>query len=269
VKSHFVLALCAVLVSGCAAYDVRMAPNPVLREADPNGVSTLAILPASYDAKKAVPWIIYDHGFGQTIDSIVTNPPQQAFVQSLVDAGFVVVASEYREIECWGNMDCVEDIANLETLWRSRLNLMPQPFVIGESMGGIVTWNAISHGALDPLAVVGIYPACNLGAMYTVEGFADSIQAAYGFTNPTELSAATSGFDPILTPPSVFTGFPIQIWASDSDHFVVRSMNEDPFAKAVNAEGGNVTIHTSHGEHGDPTNFNAPAVVSFFTSRLP
>jgi hypothetical protein len=269
VKSNFVLALCTLLLLGCAKFDVLSPPNPILKQTDANGVSTMAIIPASYDPEKASPWVIYDHGFGQTIEAIITtNPPRQAFMQSLADEGFVVVASEYRNLDCWGNLDCVEDIANLQTVWRSRLNLMPQPFVIGESMGGIVTWNAISHGTLHPLAVVGIYPACNLGAMYTIEGFADSIQAAYGFTNPSEFSASTSGFDPILTSPATFAGFPIQIWASYSDHFVVRSKNEDPFAKAVNAAGGKVTILTSHGEHGDPSNFNAAAVVSFFSSRL-
>jgi hypothetical protein len=163
-------------------------------------------------------------------------------------------------------MECAEDVANLQTLWRSKLNLSPAPFVIGESMGGIVTWNAISHGTLEPLAVVGIYPVCNLADMYLNDGFVPTIQSAYGFTSPSGYVAATHGFDPMLDPPSIFAGIPIQIWASRSDHLVVRSRNADPFAKAINAAGGSVTIHTTRGDHGDPSNLDAAGVISFFSS---
>ena len=257
---------------GCGVeLNVEPAPvhSPILQRTDLNGVSTWAIVPDSYsyDKSKAYPWIIYDHGFGQTINSITANPPQSSFVQSLVTAGYVVIASEYRNLACWGDMQCAEDIANLQALWRSHLNLTPQPYVIGESMGGIVTWNAISHGTVKPLAVVGIYPVCSLANMYTKAEFVPTIQSAYGFDSPEGYSTATAGFDPLLTPPRTFTGFPILIWASYSDHTVSRSKNEDPFAAAINAAGGNVTLRTSHGGHGDPSNFDAPAVISFFSSN--
>ncbi len=73
-------------------------------------------------------------------------------------------------------------------------------------------------------------------------------------------------FDPILIPPSTFAGFPIVMWSSYSDQVVVRSQNEDPFANAINGTGGSVVIHRSRGEHGDPSNFDAPAVIAFFSS---
>jgi hypothetical protein len=135
-------------------------------------------------------------------------------------------------------------------------------------MGGIVTWNAISLGTLKPLAVVGIYPVCNLAAMYKNSVLAPSIQTAYDFNSQAEYEAATRGFNPILNPPSTFIAFPIVVWASHSDQVVVRSLNEDPFAKTINAAGGNVTIHTSTGNHGDPSNFDAPEVISFFSALL-
>jgi alpha-beta hydrolase superfamily lysophospholipase len=264
------LALCIVLTTGCARVYLTVAPTSIssdhiLRKNDVNGVSTWAILPESYNAQKANPWIIYNHGLGQTINSITADFPQSAFVQSLATAGFVVIASEYRNAACWGNMDCVDDVANLQMLWRSELNLWSQPFVIGESMGGIVTWNAIAEGVLKPLAVVGIYPACNLANMYSRKAFAPTIQTAYGFTSRSGYSAATKGFDPMLDPPPKFSDTPILIWASHSDTVVKRSQNEDPFANAINAVGGNVTINTSRGNHGNPSNFDASAVISFFS----
>ena len=181
----------------------------------------------------------------------------------------MIISSEYRNLACWGDMECAEDVANLQRLWRSQLNLSPRPFVIGESMGGIVTWNAIAHGTLKPIAVAGIYPACNLADMYGKGVFAPTIQTAYGFVSPTGYPASTGGFDPMLDRPSTFANIPIQFWASDSDAVVLRSRNEDPFAEAINAAGGSVTIHTSRGGHGDPSNFDAPAVISFFSSHQP
>ena len=269
-RRWIVLFLCAFLV-GCARVTLTVQQtavnNPILQGTDINGVSTWAILPPSYNPRNATPWIIYDHGFGQTIGSISADPPQSDFVQALSSAGFIVVASQYRNLACWGDIECVEDIANLQSLWRSRLNLAAQPFAIGESMGGIVTWNAISHGALRPLAVVGIYPACNLAAMYADKIFVPTIETAFEFSSPAGYSAATNGYDPMQVPPSTFAGFPIQIWASYSDHVVRRSQNEDPFARAINAAGGNVIINNSRGNHGDASNFDAPAVISFFSTH--
>jgi hypothetical protein len=264
------IAICLALTTGCGV-DFKNEPNPsvinpIVQHADANGVSTWAIVPKSYTPSKSSPWIIYDHGFGQTISSITADPPQSTFVQSLAAGGYIVIASEYRNLACWGDMQCAEDVANLQTLWHSLLNLAPQPFVIGESMGGIVTWNAISHQTLKPLAVVGIYPVCSLANVYAKAVFTPTIQSAYGFQSAEQYAAATAGFDPLLTPPRTFAGFPIQMWASYSDETVSRSQNEDPFASAVNAAGGNVIIHTSHGDHGDPSNFHASEVISFFSS---
>ena len=263
-----------MLAAGCARVHLSLASatqmqNRILQASDVNGVAAWAILPPSYNPRVPSPWIIYNHGFGQTIGSILTDPTHSLFVQSLATAGFVVVASEYRNLACWGNMQCLDDIDNLQTLWRAQLSLSPQPFVIGESMGGIVTWNAISHGKLKPVAVVGIYPACSLANMYAFDVFDPTIEAAFGFTDPSQYAAATQGFDPLLTPPATFADIPIAMWASYSDHSVLRSKNEDPFAKAVNAAGGSVTIHTSHGDHGDPSNLDPQAVISFFSAHMP
>ena len=284
-KRYFRLILLAALVSVCTTahgqttagaqplgkVERKVEPalavgSTILQYADANGVPTLAILPGSYDASKPFPWIIYDHGFGQTINAITAQPPQSTYVQALVAAGYVVIASEYRELDCWGDMECAEDIANLQTLWHSLLNLAPQPFVIGESMGGMVTWNAISHGTLQPLAVVGIYPACNLADMYTNLVFMPIIQSDYGFDSSQGYSTATAGFDPLLAPPDQFTSFPILMWSSYGDTVVVRSRNEDPFAAAINAAGGQVTIRSSVGDHGDLSNFDVDAVLMFFSS---
>jgi len=183
-----------------------------------------------------------------------------------VQANYVVIASDYKIQNCWGNAQCVTDIAAVQKSWKEHLNLTPNPYVIAESMGGIVTWNAISHNTLSPRAVVGIYPACSLSNMYGdgVGPVSLDIQNDYGFSNPSGYAAATAGYDPMMAPALDFTSFPVLMWASHSDTSVVRSKNEDPFAARVNAAGGYVVINTSHGNHGDMSNFDPQAVLDFF-----
>jgi hypothetical protein len=55
---------------------VPVARSPILQRTDADGVSTWAIVPDSHEASKASPWIIYNHGFGETISSITANQPQ-------------------------------------------------------------------------------------------------------------------------------------------------------------------------------------------------
>jgi pimeloyl-ACP methyl ester carboxylesterase len=232
---------------------------------DANGVATWAVIPASYRPEIQWPWVIYNHGYGQRGSDIYSDSHLRPLVESLALAGYIVIASDYRSTNCWGNAECDADIANLQDVWRAHLNLKPRPYVIGESMGGIVTWNAIAHRKLRPAAVVGIYPACSLAAMYPIGTLGYSIEAAYGFSSPGQLAIATEGYDPILDPPSDFAGFPIVMWASYADKVVARSANEDPFAAAINAAGGKVMIHTSRGNHGDSSNFDPGSVIKFFS----
>lgn len=233
---------------------------------DSNGVQTYGIVPATYDPSVPSRWVLFIHGSGQTGLAISTNPCDATLVNALVQANYVVIASDNKVRNCWGNAQCVTDIAAVQKRWKERLNLTPDPYVIAQSMGGIVTWNAISHKALSPRAVVGIFPACSLSNMYDdgTGPFYLTIQNVYGFSRPSSYATATAGYDPMLAPPSDFASFPILMWASYSDTVVVRSQNEDPFAAQVNQAGGNVVINTSIGNHGDVSNFDPKAVLDFF-----
>jgi len=242
---------------------------PVTQLIDANGVLTYGIVPPGYRPGVASPWVLYNHGSGQSGRDISTNRHDRCLVNPLVQAGYVVIASDYNVQNCWGNSQCDTDIAAVQERWKGYLNLRAAPYVIAESMGGIVTWNAIAHGTLSPLAVVGIYPACSLSNMYAggTGPFYPVIQSDYDFSSPSGYATATAGYDPMLDPPSDFTAFPILLWASYSDTTVVRSHNENPFAFQVNAAGGNVIVNTSTGNHGDVSNFDPQAVLEFFEAH--
>ena len=272
--SAFLISAFVVLTVGCGTNSrtdcgTDSRTFPLAQLSDANGVQSYGIVPPSYRPDVASRWVLYNHGLGQSGRDISTNPHDRCLVNALVEAGYVVIASDYKGRNCWGNSQCVTDIAAVQERWKTYLNLRRAPYVISESMGGIVTWNAISHGTLSPLAVVGIYPACNLSNMYAggTGPLYLGIQSVYDFSSPSGYAAATAGSDPMLDPASQFTAFPILMWASYSDTTVVRSYNEDPFAAQVNAAGGNAIINTSTGNHGDASNFDPQAVLEFFEAH--
>jgi pimeloyl-ACP methyl ester carboxylesterase len=163
----------------------------------------------------------------------------------------------------------VEDISALYDAFTENLNLDPRPFVIGISMGGIVSWNAVLHGDFVPRAVAGLYPACNLADMYNTGFFTQAIDDDYGFTNPSQFSIATNGYDPTRSENLVpLTKFPIIMWASYGDTTVKKTVNADLLASSVNALGGSVTVITTTGNHGDISNYQPDVLVGFFNSAL-
>lgn len=235
---------------------------------DRNGVTLNLVLPANFDPSRTYPWVIFNHGAGQLGSAIATGDPNtQGLAAALSAAGYVVVSSNYRTQNCWGNQACVEDIRNLYDAFTQKLHLEARPFVIGTSMGGIVSWNAIIHGDFVPQAVVGIFPACNLPDMYNNPSFARDIQKDYGFTNRSNFAIATKGFDPVgsenLEP---LTKFPILMWSSYGDQAVKKTANADLLASKVNALGGSASVITTTGDHGDISNFQPDALVNFFNA---
>jgi hypothetical protein len=170
------------------------------------------------------------------------------------------------------NSQCVTDIAAVQERWKAYLNLRPSPYNKSESMGGFVTWNAIAHGTLSPIAVVGIYPACNLSNMYAGECRRDRTGLS---GHPERLrffeSQRLCGCDCWVRS---HVGSGVKVHCVSDPHVGVlfgyfrgATDNEDPFAARVNAAGGNAIINTSTGNHGDASNFDPQAVLEFFESH--
>jgi len=160
--SSFLIVAVVVLTSSCAPISLTACPVQSrvssIQLSDANGVATYGIVPSAYTRDVQSRWVLSNHGSGQSGLAISTNPHDSCLVDTLVQAGYVVIASDYKIDNCWGNSQCVTDIAAAQERWKAYLNLRPFPYVISESMGGIVTWNAIAHGTLSPLVGGGNLP---------------------------------------------------------------------------------------------------------------
>lgn len=243
---------------------------------NPSGTNkTYIVVPPNYRPSGQYPWVIYVTGHGQPGCSILgcasggTWTNQGALVSALAYAGYVVVAMDYTSLTNWGNADSNLDTAALAAQWPQWFNLSSRPYVIMESMGGIVTLNSIFNGKLNPRAIVGLYPVYSLSSMYAAGSgtFASEIQTAYSFGSPSGYAAATAGYDPALDPAASFAGIPVDIWCSAGDTIVNCSTNGQSLVTAINAAGGFGTFNASSGNHGDVSNFNASAVINFFNSH--
>ena len=223
----------------------------------------IAEVPGSYSASVQNPWVIYFHGYNETDASILTGNYSGA-EQALLSAGYVVIAMNNTVQNCYGNAQCVQDVKALIEAAKEALSLTDRPFVMADSMGGFTMLNAIARGAVSPIAAVGWCINTNLGWDYTSGGARVPITADYDISEATPYAEATQGADPMLGGGAIFAQVPLALWSSYADTVVLREQNTDPFASMVRAAGGSVVVHTSQGNHMDPSNFDPAAIIAFF-----
>lgn len=237
-----------------------------LQFADSTSIGTAAHIPASYNPNIKNKCVIFFHGLGGHAKDM-WNSLESPLFKGFLDAGYVIIASDYTNPSCWGNAQSSIDIDNLISLYQKYLNIQNEYYLVIESMGGITGLNAIAHSqTCKAKAVIGIYPTANLTSLYDNGNgsMAGSIAAAYGITDPSQFATKANGYDPMLRDGNIYKNIPMLFWSSYSDTTVPRATNADAFASKINELGGNVTINTSTGNHGDPSNFVPQDAVNFF-----
>jgi hypothetical protein len=232
-----------------------------------------AWVPPAYDRHGQNKWVIAAHGFGETGQMIQNEYNNNGANVSdfLYQQGFVIVSIDNVVQNCYGNPQCVTDVANAVNVVRSALSLAPSPYVMADSMGGEQILNAITHGAIKPKAFVGFCINTSLGWQNDpgLGNQASYVQTAYSFSDPAQYATATAGWDPLLASGSALANLvatPTLLFASTSDTAVNKYANTDAYAALVNAAGGNVTVVTTSGGHLDPSNFPGAKVVNFFNA---
>ena len=232
----------------------------------PEQGGSLAEIPNTYVDGVPSRWVLYLHGYNQDAKTILEGDYGRVEA-ALLDAGYIVIGVTNTVQNCYGNAQCLHDIAGLVKLYQSRLSLQPKPFVLADSMGGFTALNAISAGVLQPQAVAGWCINTDLAWDYTSGGAAAPIAMDYNISRTVSYATATAGYDPMLQGGAAYATMPFELWGSYADTVVSRSENTDRFANLVNAAGGNVVVHTSSGEHLDSSNFDPAAIVAFFNAH--
>ena len=207
------------------------------------------------------PLLVYTHGAGQSAENVRENGKMGEITWRALRDGYAVCAHDFGGPYTWGNDTA---LTAYRDYMRELLTLYPfgPVIVIGESMGGLNSLNAIARHYVPAAAWVGIYPVCNLTYMHSVN-FTDSINAAYNIQGDGEFGVKTSGHDPMLMEPGTWGAMPAYITASDGDTIVKKAENADKFAQRLRKGGSQVTLIASTGDHGDTSNFNWDAIKQF------
>ena len=120
----------------------------------PEQGGTIAEIPSTYVQGVPNRWVLYVHGFNQDASTVLAGEYGEVEA-ALLKAGYIVIGMTNTIQNCYGNAQCNADITAVAALYKSKLSLESQPYVVADSMGGFTLLNAISAGVIQPKAVVG------------------------------------------------------------------------------------------------------------------
>lgn len=222
----------------------------------------LILFPSGVAVTTACPLVIYHGGMGETMSAPRTDTRKQALIQSVLDAGYIVAASNAHGNN-WGNDSALADYVELHDYVQTCLNVS-RVVLLSQSAGvsGLLT------AADRPFTVkgwAGIYPVCDLRAMYDAGTFTDYIKSAYSIAGDgSNYSTQTDGHDPVLRPAADFAGLRMRFYASADDTVVPGGTHSDVMAALVNGVATENTVVACTGDHGDASHFQAEDLISFF-----
>ncbi|MEM9303032.1 MAG: hypothetical protein AAGE01_13020 [Pseudomonadota bacterium] len=99
--------------------------------------------------------VFYNHGFD--LGSIEIEPDLGVLGDYLLEQGFAVAASSY-SLNGWALFQTTEDNQQLYDAFVARFGVPEQVYVVGGSLGALVTMQAVERGGIGN--VVGAYPLC-------------------------------------------------------------------------------------------------------------
>jgi hypothetical protein len=228
-----------------AAEEMRVAGDP-------------ALLLKPYKPRNRV--VLFAHGTAERAEAIATEGRKNATVRALLDAGYWIAAGSGGG-DAWGNTVSVKSYVALGRALRKRG--LKRIYVLAESQGGLPS--TLMLPLLRPAAWAGIYPVCDLVSVYRYSHsptLRRSIRLAYGARTLSEVVRLARGRSPAV--PRNVARLPMIFWASPGDTTVPKRLNADRCAEAARARGAQVTVVSTHGDHGDGSNFDPARLVRFF-----
>jgi hypothetical protein len=196
-------------------------------------------------------------------------------ITALMSANFgtgtgVRIVSSDAYLNNWGNQDSQNAYVDAWS-WVNYNFQTSHTLFLGGSMGGL---DSLLLMATNRIPVAGCYcyfPVTSLAEEYSLS-FTSAINTAYGITGtpPDTYALLTAGFDPNLMAGNAFRGVlgRFRFTSSYADTTVPRVQNADAFVTLVSPYAGEITVLTSTGLHGDPSNFVPSDMVSHFQSWI-
>jgi hypothetical protein len=259
---HAAVACVAALLLALAGCGGSPAPAPTqplrgtIDRFDVDGQPAVLITPDPPTSRV----VLYTHGSGETVETIFRDPAKQPLWRALLRAGYALAATDAHG-DNWGNPASERDTVALARELRRRG--LPDLDVVALSMGGFDGLALLEHDAAVK-AWAGIFPACDLRAVYRVGLYPGQIRRAYGLSASDPVDAVLRGRSPVAVRPRA--GLPMHFWASPQDRVIPKRSNTDACAALARRAGAQVEVTTTRGDHGDASNYDPAAVVRLFDS---
>lgn len=244
----------------------------------PNGQPVRYWMPSAYDPAVATPLVIWSHPHQHTYQINPVGYWASPLIQSLVNAGYLVVSSNQHSVpagtgatsEMWGAQAALDDTLDAYTLMASRFNV-GKVILAGASMGGLASSLMVPDGRIPNVkgvAVIdGVFNLANNFAGNT-GSFASFIRGAYGIAaDGSDYAAKTTGHDPVLRSASDYTGIGWRFYASTADTTVAKAQNTDTMAALVAAAPEAVVVSQFAG-HLDASHAVGADMVAFIKRCL-
>ena len=193
---------------------------------------------------------VYFHGAGGGVDSKMG----EAWLNSIRDRGWAVASGDLHG-DAWGSPAAVADAVALAGWAQDRTGRRPQ-LLIGASMGGAASLNAILDRVLTPRCWFGPQPVVNLAAVSEVPNGDAEIAQVYGGPPP-------ASSNPAARLDRLPTNIRYRVVVSAEDTWVPPAQNADLLITAVRAEGGEVSSVAATGSHLDGSHFRPEDLVAF------
>lgn len=218
-------------------------------------------LPDSYTPP--IPLVVYHHGSGEKEDAIYTDFRKTTIIDALLAAGYAVVGSNASGNN-WGNRAGQNDYVQLIRFLKSAIGVSRVVF-LSQSMGGFTGLTLASKIQVQIKGWAGIYPACNLDAMYALPDYTAAIKTAYATAaDGSNYDIKTAGHNPVDLDGTLFTGLPMRFYASYDDTITPRASHTDIMQPIVSPYASESVIVPCTGDHGDASHFLPSDLVAFF-----
>lgn len=183
---------------------------------------------------------LYFHGQSGDVDGLMDEP----WLDGLAADGWAVASADFH-LDNWGSPASVRDAVALAD-WAAEQAGAPIRLLIGGSMGGLASLNALIDGALAPRCWFGSMPVVDLRAVGSVPQADAQVQAVYGGPPP----ASSNPGERLEQLPS---GVRYVVVHSTEDTWVPSWAHSDRLVAALRQAGAEVSVLPATGEHGDPS----------------
>jgi hypothetical protein len=192
--------------------------------------------------------VVYLHGSGENQDAMVTDPLKRPLSRALLDHGYSIAAS-YAHGENWGDPASVADYTRL--IARLRGEGLTKLYILAQSMGGLDALQLIPRETITAWAA--IYPVVDVRSLArAIRGPGAAMRRAMSAANLSPARVADA------------RGLPMIFWSSPHDTLVLKKLNTDVAAAEASRDGARVTVLSTTGQHGDPSNFQPLRLLAFF-----